>query len=360
MANQTPKVNYFPPAGGFQVKDISFYYEWARDHGLGLLPIVFGPTATGKTRLALRLARSVPRPVIFSFDSRQVYRHLDIGTGKDLSDYGAVPHRLIDLVDPTPENHFSRQKFQAVAENAFQEETARGNQPILCGGTGYYLSYFLFDGRLPEGTPATNKKFTAALEKEDISRLKERLFALSPTNYRRTDRSSRRRLARSIEISLAGGRLRPPPQAPAPYLQKFIPLFIYPRPENRRKLDAAIGWRLRARLTEGLVAEGKFLLDELKLPPAWLDRLGLEYRWLARYLTGQIGLSGFQRGLFTDIRRMARGQITFFDHFTKENLLQAWREAVEKSLLSSGREPDENTRQGLEFFFQVHRLDPWG
>jgi tRNA dimethylallyltransferase len=266
--------------------------------------VVLGPTASGKTRLGVRLAHALQGEVI-SADSRQVYRGLDIGTGKDLEEYvvagAAIPYHLIDVVGLESEFnvfHFQRRCFAAV-----EDIQARGKTPIIVGGTGMYLDAVLEGYALVEAPE--DLQLRAQLEELDERALAERLQALRPHLHNTTDLENRPRLIRAIEVAEAQAA------AGAPTPPELRPLILgtqWPREELRQR----IALRLKQRLEAGLVEEVARLHDE---GYAWerLDLLGLEYRFVTQFLQGAIKSRNdlFQK-LNAAIAQFAKRQETWF------------------------------------------------
>ncbi len=165
------------------------------------LLVLLGPTASGKTHLAVQAARHLDGEII-SADSRQVYRGLDIGSGKDLEEYGAIPYHLIDVVDPGYE--FSLFDFVQAFGRSFREISGRGRLPILCGGTGLYLDAVLQGYELVKVTE--NRALRQELEPLPLAALQEHLQSLRPEQHNTTDLEDRSRVIRAIEIAVAEDR----------------------------------------------------------------------------------------------------------------------------------------------------------
>ncbi len=275
-----------------------------KKNSFNLLAIV-GPTASGKTALAVQLANTYNGEII-SADSRQVYRGLDIGSGKDLEEYGDIPYHLIDIVDPGYE--FNVFEFQQRFIVAFNEIISRGKLPILAGGTGLYIDAVLNGYQLvavPENTELRKK-----LESKTDDDLVEMLLQLKPEQHNTTDMQDRQRLLRAIEIAEA--KLKQQRQE-----NKFLPQFPLITPciigiqWDRTKLRQRITLRLKQRLETGLIEEVQSLHDG---GVSWetLNFYGLEYRYVAQYLQGELNKNDMFQKLNSSIHNFAKKQDTWF------------------------------------------------
>jgi tRNA dimethylallyltransferase len=276
---------------------------------------VVGPTASGKTALAVEIARAVGGEVV-SCDSRQVYRGLDLGTGKVTgAEARGVPHHLIDVASPS--RAYSVARFERDALRAIRGILDRGKVPILCGGTGLYADAAVFGAGAPDVPPnPALRRELAALSAEEMA---ARLDALDPERAASIDRKNRRRLERAIEIAEALGSV---PKQPA-RSPRFETLWIGIAPE-REELHRRIETRLDARLRRGMVAEARRLRGA-GLPWSRFEALGLEYRWLGRFLRGEASRPEMRDALLADIRRYAKRQMTWF----RRNKLIGWYRPAE-------------------------------
>lgn len=280
------------------------------------LLVVLGPTASGKTALGVRLARAHGGEVI-SADSRQVYRGLDIGAGKDLDEYrlegAVVPHHLIDVVDL--DHEFSVFEFQKRFFHVLADLRARHVLPVVVGGTGLYLEAVLKGYRMVEAP--RNPDLRAELAQSSDAELVERLNALRDNLHNTTDLRDRSRLVRAIEIA-AHSRSHEP--EPAPSLNPLIIGTRWPR----RELYYRIGQRLRERLGAGLIEEVEGLRQR-GVTPEKLRFLGLEYRFVSDFLNGSIrNENDLYQKLNSAIRGFAKRQETWFRRMERNGTEIRW------------------------------------
>ncbi len=280
------------------------------------LLVVLGPTASGKTALGARLAHALGGEVI-SADSRQVYRGLDIGSGKDLGEYVVdgkpAPYHLIDIVDLDLE--FSLFDYQRRCFAVIEELHARGVLPVLVGGTGLYLSSVLSGYRMAEvpENPALSAEL-AALSDEALA---ARLRSAKDTVHNTTDLVDRDRTIRAIEI--AEFTLGHPPE-PAPAFRTLVLGTRWERPVLRER----IARRLRERLDAGLVEEVQGLLDR-GVTPGRLHALGLEYRHVVEFLDGTIkNRNDLLQKLTAAIGDFAKRQETWFRRMERDGTKIHW------------------------------------
>ncbi len=280
------------------------------------LLVITGPTATGKTRLAARVAAELDGEVI-SADSRQVYRGMDIGSGKDLSDYSVdghvVPYHLIDIMDPGQE--YNVYAFQRDFLDAFKIICAENKQPVLCGGTGLYIESAISKYRLikvPE-----NKPLRKILAKMDMNMLIQRLKSMKIL-HNITDISDRDRLVRAIEIA-EYEKIHHEERMDYPDFESKVFAIRF----DREVLRARITQRLQQRLDEGMIKEVEQLLNS-GLKPEQLLFYGLEYRYVTLFLTGRIGFDEMFQQLNTAIHQFAKRQMTWFRRMERKGTEIIW------------------------------------
>ncbi len=273
--------------------------------------VITGPTASGKTALAVAACRRIGGEII-SADSRQVYRGMDIGTGKDLSEYteGGTPvnYHLIDICDPGDKYHVHA--FQEDAFNAVQVIRENGHIPVFCGGTGLYLEAIM-ESHAFTAVPV-DEVLRGSLERLDTPELIQRYKNGIPLPFQ-VDLSSRKRLIRGIEMQKYLARHTSPP---ASGISGAFTTFLIdlPREERRRRITE----RLSRRLEEGLVEEVETLLKVH--PPEALIYYGLEYKYLTEYLTGKRTFREMHEKLETEIHRYAKRQMTWFRRMERNGI----------------------------------------
>ncbi|TSC57665.1 MAG: tRNA dimethylallyltransferase [Parcubacteria group bacterium Greene0416_79] len=265
--------------------------------------VILGPTTVGKSALAVRLARRF-RGEIISADSRQVYRGLDIGTGKMTKrERRGVPNHLLDVASPAQQ--FSVAKFQELARKKIKEIAARGKLPIVAGGSGLYINAILGILTLPAVHP--NPTLRAKLARKSTEELFALLARMDPRRARRIDPKNPRRLIRAIEIAEELGSVPPLRYSISP---KFRPIWIgLTLPPETLKKKIVI--RLFARMGEGMEREVR-RLHEKGLSWRRMEALGLEYRYVSRYLRGLLTKEAMIERLQTEIWRYAKRQMTWF------------------------------------------------
>ena len=282
---------------------------------------ILGPTASGKTPLAAALAREIGAEII-SADSRQVYRRMDIGTGKDLDDYGDVPYHLIDIAEPG--SKYNLFQYQHDFLKAYEDITGRGVVPILCGGTGLYIEAVLKGYQLapvPE-----NKALRASLEGKSLAELTEMLVELKRKNgsnmHNKTDVDSAQRAIRAIEIETFNGE-NPQQGAEIPPIESVIIGVDLDREERRRKITR----RLKQRLETGMVEEVRALLDS-GIPAEDLIYYGLEYKFVTEYIIGKTTYDEMFRQLEIAIHQFAKRQMTWFRGMERRGFTIHWIDAM--------------------------------
>ena len=282
------------------------------------LVCVLGPTASGKTRYAVSLARAFnrmggPGAEIISADSRQVYRGMTIGTGKDLDEYGEIPYHLIDIADAGTK--YNIYQYQRDFEAAYKDIRERGRIPVLCGGSGLYIETATRGYSLPE-VPA-DPVLREELEKEDTETLVNRLASLKPL-HNSTDFDTRKRLIRALEIAIYE---QDHPSARSTSLPKRT--FYIGTLVSREERNAKIDRRLDARLREGMTDEVRALLDS-GIPPEDLIYYGLEYKYVTLYLTGEMDYRQMRERLAIAIHQFAKRQMTWFRGMERRGIRIHW------------------------------------
>jgi tRNA dimethylallyltransferase len=282
------------------------------------LVVILGPTASGKTRLAAHLAKDMGSEII-SADSRQVYRGMDIGTGKDMKEYvidgAAVPYHLIDVVDP--DYGFNVFEFQQRFFKCFSEISSRGIVPIMVGGTGLYIESVLMGYRMME--VPENCVLREELEKEDMQALAGRLIRVDPTVHNTTDLLDRKRLIRAIEIR----EFKKLHERENDYSFPLITPWVIGVRWERSILRQRITSRLTERLHAGMVEEVK-KLNESGIAWDKLDFFGLEYRYVGLYLQNKISYDDMFKKLNTRIHQFAKKQETWFRRMERKGIQIHW------------------------------------
>lgn len=271
------------------------------------LIVIVGPTASGKSALAVLLARKFGGEII-SADSRQIYKELDIGTGKVPGSwrggsflYKKIPHHCIDFV--SPRRQYSAAQFQQCAQNAITDMRARGKLPIITGGTAFWIDAVVYGMELPDVPPDARER--ARLEKKSSTQLLAILTKLDPRRAAGIEKKNPRRLIRAIEIARALGRV--------PKLKKraqYDTLWIGIAPP-RETLEKKIRIRLASRIRTGMIQEGRGLRQK---GMAWkrFYELGLEYGFLADLLRGKTTKKEMASGLQRAILKYAKRQMTWW------------------------------------------------
>jgi tRNA dimethylallyltransferase len=278
--------------------------------------IVTGPTASGKTALAARLAFTLGSEVI-SADSRQVYRGMDIGTGKDYSDYivdgEQVKSHLLDIADPGYK--YNVYEYQRDFLDSYTQISSLGMLPIVCGGSGMYIDSIVSGYTLIK-VPLDNQ-LRKKLEKMSMDELNARLSTYKKL-HNRSDTDNRKRTIRAIEIEeyYLNNKIT---DDNFPDLKALIIGIKYDRDSRRRRIST----RLKARLDEGMVDEAKALIDK-GVSTDDLIYYGLEYKYLALYLTGEISYKQMFEGLETAIHQFAKRQMTWFRGMERKGIKIHW------------------------------------
>ncbi len=265
--------------------------------------MVTGPTASGKTRRAVELATAIGGEIV-SADSRQVYRGMDIGTGKDIEEYGSVPYHLIDICPAG--SKYNLYEFLRDANNAIADISSRGLRPIVCGGTGLYVESLLNGIELPQ--VPENRELRESLRGRTLEELTG-ILASMKTLHNTTDVDSAARAIRAIEIQTyyaahpeAATQVSPHPVEGATVIGVSVE-----RDERRRRISQ----RLQDRLKAGMADEVRSLLDS-GIAPDDLIYYGLEYKFLTLYVLGRISRAEMENSLEIAIHQFAKRQMTWF------------------------------------------------
>jgi tRNA dimethylallyltransferase len=274
---------------------------------------ILGPTATGKTKLAVQLTNYFNGEII-SADSRQVYRGMNIGTGKDLSEYffkgQQIPYHLIDVIDPTEE--FDLYTFQKLFYKTFEEIKKRQKLPFLVGGTGLYLSSILQSYNLSKADFETHKQSLSSYSDDALRNI---LKGINPKLHNTTDLEDRERIIKAIAVSKS--------QQERNEKQKINSVVIginLPRDEIKKRITT----RLKKRLNEeGMIEEVKTLMDS----GVTYDKMlffGLEYKFIAQYLKGELNKNDMFQKLNSAIHTYAKRQMTWFRKMEREGVAINW------------------------------------
>ncbi|MCX5908127.1 MAG: tRNA (adenosine(37)-N6)-dimethylallyltransferase MiaA [Deltaproteobacteria bacterium] len=298
------------------------------------LLVILGPTASGKTKVGVEVAKSIDGEVI-SADSRQVYRGMNIGTGKDLTEYGPIPYHLIDIVDPGYE--FNVFEFQRRFFETFKEIRGRKKLPILVGGTGLYLEAALKKYDLPE--VSENLNLRQELAHLTLEELISRLQKGNPRLHNTTDLLDRKRVIRAIEV----GESQPGDDRDLPTFPSLDPIIFglrWPRNILRQRITE----RLRSRLNQGLIEEVKGL-HQAGVSYASLEFYGLEYEFLAQYLKGRLNKNDMLQKLNSAIHQFAKRQETWFRRMERRGILIHWVEGSQNPAAAILGKIEEFSRQ---------------
>lgn len=310
--------------------------------------VILGPTASGKSDLAVSIAKKFNGEII-SADSRQIYKGLNIGSGKVPKDsisrkfnfskmnlqymevelpyiYKDIIHHLLDVI--SPKKTFSVTQYQKLAKKALQKILEKGRLPIICGGTGFYIDALIYDYQLPKVPP--QKELRKKLEKKSAEELFNELQKLDPERAENIDKRNKRRLVRALEIIIATG-------SPVPILRQtqdkkssydFLKIGIKKSPVELKRL---INVRVEKWLKQGIIREVKNLHN----PPtggglSWqrLNELGLEYRTVAHYLQNLIGYEEMVENLKKETWQYVKRQMTWFKRDKKIHWLKTKKEAL--------------------------------
>lgn len=269
---------------------------------LNKIIVILGPTAAGKSQLAIKIAKKIKGEII-SADSRQIYKGLDIGTEKiTKKERQGIKHYMIDIAKP--QNLYTVIQYQRAAKKILNKIFKKRKVPLIVGGTGFYIDTLIYDYKLPAVAP--QKGLRKKLQKKSTEELVQMLKGLDPKRAANIDLHNRRRLIRALEIVLKTGTPVPEIKKQSPY--QILKIGIRKSPDQLRQL---INERLDKTLKKGLIEE-TIKLRKKRLSWKRLEELGLEYRLAANYLRGLIPYSRMISQMQTEIYRLAKRQMTWF------------------------------------------------
>ena len=280
------------------------------------LIIILGPTASGKTSLAVDIAYRFNGEII-SADSRQIYKGMDIGTGKDLHEYKnkKIKYHLIDILDPSED--YSVFKFKRDFNIAYKKIIQNNKTPILCGGTALYIDSILYDYKIPKSKP--NIKLRTKLGELSFQELKEKLIQINKEQFNDEYHISKRRLIRSIEIL----NNQPSFDMNLQGANKYKNCLVFGIKIERKKLLDRIQKRLKFRIADGMIDEVQNLI-QLGFSHDRLNSLGLEYRFISKYLSKDLSYDDMVDKLNIAINQFSKRQMTFFRRIEKRGTVIHW------------------------------------
>jgi tRNA dimethylallyltransferase len=288
--------------------------------------VILGPTASGKTLLAAKLAYDLHGEII-SADSRQVYKNMDIGTGKDLNQYiindRKIPYHLIDIMDP--ESEFNLFEFQNRFYKIFSELTKKKILPVLVGGTGLYLEAVLRGYDMPHASK--DQELRKELSRKSKDELQNMLLTLKPHLHNKTDLEDSERLIRAIEIERARS-IKDQYQGEKPNIDAVVFGIRWERSTLRQRITV----RLKERLEQGMIEE---VMNLHKTGLTWtkLESFGLEYRFVSQCLQRKITFDEMTNKLNVAIHQFAKRQETWFRRMEKNGIVINWLQSNDYSLL---------------------------
>ncbi|NLL12177.1 MAG: tRNA (adenosine(37)-N6)-dimethylallyltransferase MiaA [Fibrobacter sp.] len=302
------------------------------------LIVVCGPTASGKTALGVQIALHLKGEII-SADSRQVYRGMDIGTGKDLKEYqtpkGPVPYHLIDIADPA--EIYTLFHYQNDFFKTFDQIISRKHMPVMVGGTGLYIEAVLKNYQIP--AIPENVSIRKELMKQQKTDLEKKLLQLNKPLYEKTDLSSKKRIVRALEVAMSEQSYT----STQHHFPDLAPLVLCTRWE-RAKLRQRIDARLEARLKEGMIDEVRKLLHSV-VPRERFALFGMEYKHVALFIDGEVDYETMVSRLRQNIHQLAKRQETWFRGMERRGIEVNW---VEEAKLEVAMEIVERTEYRSE------------
>lgn len=291
--------------------------------------VILGPTSSGKSEVAIKLAKKF-NGVIISADSRQIYRHMNVGTGKIRGAWSVergafisegIAHYMIDIV--SPKTDYNVAKFKNQADKIIADILRRGKLPIICGGTGFWIKAIVDNVKFPKVKP--NKALRNKLSNKSAEQLFEMLQKLDPERSKNIDLHNKVRLIRAIEICKKIGRV--PTNNLQPTTYNFLQIGIK---ISKEKLYKNIKKRLEARFKQGMIKEVKDL--HLKYGVSWkrLESFGLEYKWIALYLQNKMAEREMKYKLLQEIKNYTKRQMTWFEKDKRIKWIKNKRDILQK------------------------------
>ncbi len=280
------------------------------------LLVVTGPTASGKTSLAAALALKLNGEII-SADSRQIYRQMNLGTGKDYSDYMVegrhIPFHLVDIADPGYK--YSVFEYQQDFIKVLDDLRSRNTFPVVCGGSGMYIDSVVSGYKMVEVPP--DQEFRASLEKKSLEELTVILSSYKKL-HNKTDIDTKKRAIRAVEIErfIGAGKQNP---KDFPVIKPLVTGVLFSREKRRERISE----RLKSRFEEGMEDEVRKLLMK-GIAPETLIYYGLEYKYLTLYITGRISYDEMYHSLETAIHQFAKRQMTWFRGMERKGIKIHW------------------------------------
>ena len=289
------------------------------------LLVILGPTATGKTNLAVQISNQFKGEII-SADSRQIYKGMDVGTGKDKDEYFIngiqIPYHLIDILNP--EKDYSVFHFQQDFNKVYNEIAKRKSFPVLCGGTGLYIESILLNYEMKKVDP--DNKLREDLEKEEHEKLIKMLKKINLELHNTSDLSSKKRTIRALEIGL---NIQKNGDRKLKKKKDFNYCVIGISPD-REIVKSRISDRLKFRLKNGMIDEVENLLKN-GMNPDRLNYFGLEYKFIGQFLSGKLNYNDMFQKLNTAIHQFSKRQMTFFRRMEKRGIKINWVKNAEMS-----------------------------
>jgi len=281
------------------------------------LIVILGPTAAGKTSLSIKIAKKFNGKII-SADSRQVYKGMDIGTGKvTKKEMQRVPHYLLDIA--SPKRRFSVTQYRKLALKAIDKIFKKGKTPILCGGTGFYIQAVVDGISIPEVPP--DWQLRKQLEKKNLEELCEILKKLDPKRFKTIEKKNPRRLIRAIEIVKVLGKVPNFKKNPLPY-----PVLMIGVKKPKKELKSLIEKRFLKWLKQGFIKEVKNLK---KSGVSWqrMEEFGLHYKWAVKYLKREIDYKEMKEKSLQELFQYAKSQMTWFKRDKRIKWMKNYKEA---------------------------------